>query len=52
MAGGHCGVTHWNPSPPVLMQVLPFVQLSWDREHSSYLENRGGKRGQHLEASN
>lgn len=44
MAGGHWGVTHWNP-PPVLMQVLPLVQLSWDREHSSISGKQGWEAG-------
>lgn len=45
---GHWGLTHWKP-PPVLMQVVPLVQLSWDRAHSSMSARQGRDVGQTLE---
>lgn len=42
---GHWGLTHWKP-PPVLMQVVPLVQLSWDRAHSSMSAKQGWAAGQ------
>lgn len=40
---GHWGLTHWKP-PPVLMHVVPRVQLSRDRAHSSMSAKQAGNR--------